>query len=218
MSTQMIIGAVVVVALAVFILSKLSSQYTPAPYIQRPQGSGSGIWFVVAIIAVAVVAEWPWLMSNLPLNDHHIQVVFQTPTPTAVKGSRQYYINLARTDATAVGINPGLFVRQMDAESAWNPDAVSPKGAIGIAQFMPQTAKALGIDPRNPEQALKGAAHLMASYVKRYHGSYAMALAAYNAGSGMVAWAIQQAQKYGGTWDGYLPTETQHYIHLILGV
>ena len=113
-----------------------------------------------------------------------------------------------------MGINPDLFIRQIRQESAFNSGAMSPAGAIGIAQFMPATAANMGVDPYNPVQSLYGAAHLMANLSAMYGGNYAMALAAYNAGPGIVQYAINMG---GSNWRAYLPAETQNYIAVILG-
>lgn len=121
--------------------------------------------------------------------------------------TRQDYITYAIKEARAAGVDPDIFVRQIDMESGFNPRALSPAGAIGIAQFMPATAAGLGIDPWDPWQSLRGAARLMRSYLDRYAWSYELALAAYNAGPGAVA-------KYGGV-PPY--PETQKYIRAILG-
>jgi soluble lytic murein transglycosylase-like protein len=214
-SPLMIIGAIVVI---VVLLLLLRPSPTPTQYVPRKRGIGF-LEAVLLLLAIGMTIYWlPWLFAHLPLGNTHVQVMTTAhPTPTPVKGTRAYYIAYARSAATSAGIDPGIFVRQIDEESAWNPNAISPAGAIGIAQFMLQTAKSLGINPYNPEQSLTGAAKLMASYVKLFHGSYAMALAAYNAGTGRVLSAIVQAQKYGGSWDRYLSDETQHYIHVILG-
>jgi hypothetical protein len=125
------------------------------------------------------------------------------------------YIALARQDAIDAGIPPGLFVRQIDRESGFDPRALSPSGAEGIAQFMPKTAASLGIDPWNPVAALKGAAQLMAHYTKMFAGTYAKALATYNAGLG----TVQHALKVCGEvhWMNCLPVETQQYIAVISG-
>lgn len=125
----------------------------------------------------------------------------------------QGYPTVARNEAQAAGLSPVLFVRQIDEESGFNPNAVSPAGAIGIAQFMPQTAKGLGVNPWNPYASLHAAARLMAAYVKRYGGDYAKALAAYNAGSGRVAYVIAHC---GVQWRACVPLETQRYIRIIL--
>jgi len=132
--------------------------------------------------------------------------------PTHQTGHEDYP-TVARNEAQAAGIPPVLFVRQINEESGFNPNAVSPAGAIGIAQFMPTTAASLGVNPYNPYAALKAAARLMASYVKRYGGNFAMALAAYNAGSG---WVQRAVTRCGVRWRSCLPIETQHYISIIL--
>ncbi len=123
------------------------------------------------------------------------------------------YPTVARNEARAAGISPSLFVRQINEESGFNPNAVSPAGAIGIAQFMPTTAAGLGLNPWDPYAALKGAARLMASYVKLYGGNYAKALAAYNAGSG---WVQRAVTRCGVRWRVCVPVETQRYIKSIM--
>jgi hypothetical protein len=123
------------------------------------------------------------------------------------------YVQLAWDDAVAAGIPPGYFVRQINQESGFVPDARSSAGAVGIAQFMPETAARLGVNPFDPASALYGAAQLMASLVQQYHQDYARALAAYNAGSGAVT-GCTQAQP--ATWLDCLPAETQHYVANIL--
>lgn len=129
-------------------------------------------------------------------------------------GSHQYYVNLARQDALNVGFSPDVFVRQINQESGFNPSAVSPAGAIGIAQFMPATAASLGVNPWNPVQSLQGASRLMANYTQQYGRDVAKALAAYNAGPG----TVQRAVSLGGAgWRAFLPAETQNYIRVILG-
>lgn len=124
------------------------------------------------------------------------------------------YVTVAHEAARAAGIPETIFVRQINVESGFNPNAVSPAGAIGIAQFMPATAASLGINPWDPVQALYAAARYMATLITSYGGDEAKALAAYNAGSGTVNAAIA----IGGTnWRAYLPSETQQYILAILG-
>ena len=123
------------------------------------------------------------------------------------------YVAVAQAAATAAGISPALFVRQIDVESGFNARALSPAGAEGIAQFMPATAAGLGINPWDPLQALKAAANLMASYSRTY-GDYGKALAAYNGGSGRLSAATKRC---GVQWLGCLPAETQNYITAIMG-
>lgn len=116
------------------------------------------------------------------------------------------YVELARQKALQYGLDPDLFLRQIQAESAFRPDAVSSAGAIGLGQLMPATARELGVDPNNPAQNLDGAARYMKQQLDTF-GNYPMALAAYNAGPSRV-------QKAGG-----IPniTETQNYVSKIMG-
>lgn len=116
------------------------------------------------------------------------------------------YVELARQKALKYGLDPTLFVRQIQAESSFNPNAVSPKGAIGLGQIMPATAKELGINPEDPDQNLDGAARYMRQQLDTF-GDYPLALAAYNAGAGNV-------RKAGGIPNF---TETQNYVSKIMG-
>ena len=125
------------------------------------------------------------------------------------------YVAIARQDAIDGGISPDYFVRQIYEESGFNPNAVSPAGAVGIAQFIPSTAAGLGINPRDPISVLRGAAQMMAKSARQYGGDYAKALAAYNAGSGTVNHAVNAC---GSAWMNCLPAETRHYIYVIMGI
>ncbi len=162
---------------------------------------------VLALIYYSTQAPPPAPSSTF----HH--VLHAVPASPLLSQAGQDYRSIAREDAHTAGISPALFVRQINEESGFNPNAVSPAGAIGIAQFMPRTAAGLGINPWNPYSALQGAARLMASYLKRYGGDYAKALAAYNAGSGRVAYAITRC---GVQWRACIPLETQRYISIIM--
>ena len=128
---------------------------------------------------------------------------------------KSQYVAIAQQDAIAAGISPDYFARQINDESGFNPNAVSPAGAVGIAQFLPGTAAGLGINPWDPIQALHGAAQLMANYAHQYGGDYAKALAAYNGGTGTVQYAVNNC---GANWLNCLPGETRHYIYVIMGI
>jgi soluble lytic murein transglycosylase-like protein len=116
------------------------------------------------------------------------------------------YRDLASAAAARYGIPTDLFLAQINAESAWNPSAVSSAGAIGLGQLMPGTAADLGVDPNDPAQNLDGAARYLSDQYRRF-GDWRLALAAYNAGPGNV-------QKYG---DVPPFAETQAYVAKILG-
>ncbi len=105
------------------------------------------------------------------------------------------------------GLPSGFLQAVMMAESSGNPKAVSPKGAQGLFQFMPATAKEYGIDPLDPEQATRGAAMKFRDLHKRYKGDIPMMLAAYNYGDGNLARS---------GFDN-LPGETSNYIKKVQG-
>jgi transglycosylase-like protein with SLT domain/D-alanyl-D-alanine carboxypeptidase-like protein/putative Flp pilus-assembly TadE/G-like protein len=89
--------------------------------------------------------------------------------------------------ASRWNVSPGLLAAQLMAESGFNPRAVSPAGALGIAQFIPSTARSYGLrDPFDPVASIDAQAHLMSDLLRQFH-SVPLALAAYNAGSGAVA-------------------------------
>ncbi len=141
----------------------------------------------------------------------HISIPFLSQGNTPI--DKAGLIALAQTDARASGIPPDLFVKQIKMESGFNPDALSPSGAEGIAQFMPGTAAGLGIDPWDPVDALQGAAQLMARYQHNYGEDYAKALAAYNGGSGTLQYCLTH---YGAQWFACEPAETRAYIEKIM--
>lgn len=82
-------------------------------------------------------------------------------------------------------------------ESGGKLDARSPSGAIGLMQFMPETAKQLGIDPRDPVQSIHGAARLLDENLKRY-GDPVKAMQAYNAGTNQTHWNNPETTAYPG--------------------
>ena len=97
------------------------------------------------------------------------------------------YAPLIAKAAQRWNVGAALLAAQIYAESGFNPFARSPAGALGIAQFMPGTARALGLDdPFDAAHAIDAQAHLMRDLLRRF-ASVPLALAAYNAGPGAVA-------------------------------
>lgn len=119
---------------------------------------------------------------------------------------RGVWLSEAMAAARRYGIPEQLFLRLVQQESGWNPRARSVKGALGLAQLMPATARKLGVDPFDPRQNLDGGARYLAEQYRRFR-SWRLALAAYNAGP-------EAVQKYGGV-PPY--RETQGYVRAILG-
>ena len=95
------------------------------------------------------------------------------------------YLTQARAAARKHGVPEDLFLRLVQQESGWNPNARSHKGALGLAQLMPQTAARLGVDPYDTVQNLEGGARYLAMQYAKF-GNWPHALAAYNAGPGAV--------------------------------
>lgn len=88
--------------------------------------------------------------------------------------------------AAAANVSPALLSALVWQESRWNPQAVSPKGAMGLAQLMPATARDLGVNPADPVQNLQGGARYLRYLLDTFDGDVEKALAAYNAGPGRV--------------------------------
>jgi len=117
----------------------------------------------------------------------------------------------------AEGVPPEL-AWLAEAESSFNPDARSPVGAKGLFQFMPDTAKAMGLstllpDERtNPEKSARAAARYLRALHGRF-GNWALALAAYNAGEGRVSRTLAKhgAKSFTAIADA-LPAETRMYV------
>ena len=125
---------------------------------------------------------------------------FQSPFPTsAPSGPLAPMISAAEAK---YGLPAGMLSRVINIGEHSGQNAVSPKGALGVAQIMPGTARDLGVNPLDPPQAIDGAARYLAQNLKRFGGDPVKAIAAYNAGPGAV-------QKYGGV-PPY--KETQDYV------
>jgi soluble lytic murein transglycosylase-like protein len=114
---------------------------------------------------------------------------------------------LAIATAQRHGLDPNLVLAVVGVESDFQPDAVSHKGAQGLMQLMPATARELGVtDALDPAQNLDGGTRYLRMLMARYGGDLGKALAAYNAGPGAV-------KRHGG-----VPPfrETHHYIDKVL--
>lgn len=122
-----------------------------------------------------------------------------------------------RAAFTAEGMPPEL-AWLAEAESSLNPNARSPVGAKGLFQFMPETAKSMGLDTFMPDERTDPdkSARAAARYLRALHGrfgNWALALAAYNAGEGRVSRTLtaQQAKSFSAISHA-LPAETQMYV------
>lgn len=92
-------------------------------------------------------------------------------------------MDLARKSAVENGIDPAIFLGLLEQESGWNPDARSHAGAIGVAQFMPDTARRVGLkNPRDPAEAIPASARLLRDEIDSFGGNVRYGVMAYNAG------------------------------------
>lgn len=115
--------------------------------------------------------------------------------------------DLIREAAIREGLPPEFVASVAKVESAFKTDAVSSKGAIGVMQLMPGTAKALGANPHDVRENIDAGTRLLRELLIKYDGDVVKALAAYNAGAGAV-------DRYNG-----LPpyTETRLYVNKVIG-
>jgi hypothetical protein len=128
-------------------------------------------------------------------------------TPGFVMGTPDWVKSTIQKASDKYQIPTMLLSALLKQESGFNPTANSPAGAQGIAQFMPGTAKGMGVNPMDPESAIMGAAQYLRRSWDKF-GKPELALAAYNAGGGAV-------NQYGG-----IPPykETQNYVKNIMAM
>ncbi len=149
------------------------------------------------------------MLSDRPQNAAARAITVPDKSPMAIRSSPQYE-PLIREHATQQRIRPELVRAVIQVESAFNPRAVSPKGAMGLMQLMPATAKQFGvIDPFNPAENIRAGVSYLRQLLDRYDHNEQLALAAYNAGPGAV-------DKYGLKVPPY--KETQNYVLKITGI
>jgi soluble lytic murein transglycosylase-like protein len=185
--------------------------------------------FRALLLASAAVWMWPshadaqiyaWRDANgtLVLSDRAIDsptavykvegaptYVTTRPADTAAEFDR--FEPLIQEHATRQLLRPELVRAVIQVESGFNPRALSPKGAMGLMQLMPETAKSLGVNnPWDPEQNIRGGTEYLRRLLDEYDGNEELALAAYNAGSGAVA-------RYGRRIPPY--RETQNYVRKV---
>jgi soluble lytic murein transglycosylase len=166
-------------------------------------------------LAAAQIYAWRDAQGTLVLSDRKLDssartyVVPGAPAiratrPLASNGLRARFEPLVLQHSSRNGLRPDLVRAVIQVESGFNPRARSPKGAMGLMQLMPATARLLGVqNPYDPDQNIRGGTAYLRQLLDRYSGNEQLALAAYNAGSGAV-------EKYGHTVPPY--RETRDYV------
>jgi soluble lytic murein transglycosylase-like protein len=175
------------------------------------------ILLITAVPASAQIFSWrdaqgQLVVSDRPRDDGGEMVTYAVPRSASLRSTRSIEGTTSRSaafddyievHAASQGVSPELVRAVIQVESAFNPQAVSAKGAMGLMQLMPATARDLGVDnPFAPEDNIRGGVAYLRQLLDRYDSNVELALAAYNAGPGSVA-------KY-GTVPPY--RETQDYV------
>lgn len=174
--------------------------------------------------AAAQIYSWRDADGKLVLSDRprperglqHTVTTYAVHGSTSVRATKPFQVASAKSApyestiseyAARVGVAADLVRAVIQVESAFNPKAVSSKGAIGLMQLMPATAKDLGVtDPFDPEQNIRGGVTYLKQLLDRFDHKVELALAAYNAGMGNV-------EKHGNTVPPF--KETQNYVNKI---
>lgn len=123
--------------------------------------------------------------------------------------SYEFYNDIINRNSRKYNLDPFLIRAVITAESNWQPTAVSPKGAMGLMQLMPLTAREVGVkNPFNPEENIEGGTRYLRSLLDMFNGDITLALAAYNSGP-------ETVRKFGG-----IPpiAETRGYIKKVLSM
>ena len=174
-----------------------------------------------ALLASPVEAQiYAWRDANgtLVLSDRRLDAGARTyavpdapeiraTRPVPSRSARERYEPLIREHAARHDLRPSLVRAVIQVESGFNPRARSPKGAMGLMQLMPATARELGVlDPYDPADNIRGGTAYLRQLLDRYDGNEELALAAYNAGATAV-------ERYGRSVPPY--RETRDYVRKI---
>lgn len=114
--------------------------------------------------------------------------------PELAPATRKQISGAIQTEAASAGLDPLFLTALIQVESGFDPQAVSVSGALGLGQLMPDTARGLGVNPRDTLDNVRGCARMIGGLVRRYQhraDGKALALASYNAGPTLVAQTLR---------------------------
>jgi soluble lytic murein transglycosylase-like protein len=184
-------------------------------------------FFIVLFVSCAVASPaaaqiYTWrdasgtlVVSNKPRRDAGEMTTYAVAGASAFRATQQaqapararQFDGIIEEHARAYGVPADLVRAVIQAESAFDPNAVSPKGAMGLMQLMPATARELGVrNPFHPEENIRGGVTYLAQLLARYSRNVELALAAYNAGPTNV-------ERYGNAVPPF--RETREYVRKI---
>jgi soluble lytic murein transglycosylase-like protein len=180
----------------------------------------AALWLVLLLPLPAAAQIYSWrdgngnlVLASAPKAAGAGQIVRPYPVdaPRAIpvrsqtaRDRAQMYDGIITENARANDVRPDLVRAVVQVESAYNPNARSPKGAQGLMQLMPATALQLGVkNAFNPEENVRAGVRYLRQLLDRYDNDEVLAVAAYNAGPGAV-------DKYGRTVPPY--AETKNYV------
>ena len=175
------------------------------------------VWIGLAVPASAQIYSWRDANGTLVLSDRRPPTApdavrsFEVPRSQTIRATRYVaadrsrpYEDLIIENARQQGVRPDLVRAVMQVESAFNPRARSPKGALGLMQLMPATARQYGVmNAFDPSENVRAGVSYLRALLDRYGNDETLALAAYNAGPGAV-------DKYGQAVPPY--RETRNYV------
>ena len=178
------------------------------------------LWLTLGVLVLAVPAQaqiyaWRDAKGTLVLSDRKMSPdartyavagagAFRSTRPVVSSKHRDQFEPMIQTHAARYSLAPELVRAVIQVESGFNPRARSPKGAMGLMQLMPQTARQMGVvNVYDPDENIRGGAGYLRHLLDRFDGNESLALAAYNAGPAAV-------DKYGQAIPPY--RETREYV------
>ncbi len=158
------------------------------------------------------------ILSTVPADDRYALLVGEKPAPvqatvaaTGIAVRRTRYNGLIDSVASQYGLQSELLHAVIAVESGYDPYARSRKGAGGLMQLMPGTAKRYGVtDALDPEQNIHGGARYLRDLMRLFNGDLSLVLAAYNAGENAVRRNRNRIPQYRETVE-YVPKVLTHY-------